>query len=562
MVANVAAFADPVEEPAAPAPAYDYPLTVTGLSTGDTVKFYQVVEWVGETADNSDVSGWKAVSPYSNYLTKAVLTSILVGNPNAEPAVEPTGITSEISGELVRLISGDGETGNVSGGTATLNNPEAGLWMAIVTPADANTIYNPVFVAADYNTTTGGTVAMTAAYSDAVAKKSTVTLTKTADNAADYTGDHAQTTAIGDTVTFTVTTTIPGYGNIYEHPHFDVVDSLVDLTLNLGSVTVTSPAAEKGTDYTVTAEGTGYRLSFGENYLKTIQSATSVTITYTAVVATTAAKAINEEDNDVYIEYSHTPTDEDDYDVKKDTTQHYTFTLDAAGLGAGQTVSGLKTSELVKVGLDAAGNPILTETQTSAITNTESWEGPLQGARFGLWKNATCTGDAYLEADTGADGRMTFTGLDAGIYYLKEISAPAGYVTQTAIHTIVISAELEPIEVTEWWNGSTWVSTEPASGTKKEVTYTTEILKSYSVTVDDVPTATYTFTNDTTTDNNDIQWTVLDPEEKPFTLENINGTELPSTGGMGTTILYVGGSILVILAAVLLITKRRMSADE
>jgi len=43
------------------------------------------------------------------------------------------------------------------------------------------------------------------------------------------------------------------------------------------------------------------------------------------------------------------------------------------------------------------------------------------------------------------------------------------------------------------------------------------------------------------------------PKGKPFG---------PSTGGMGTTILYIGGSILVILAAVLLITKRRMSADE
>ena len=35
-----------------------------------------------------------------------------------------------------------------------------------------------------------------------------------------------------------------------------------------------------------------------------------------------------------------------------------------------------------------------------------------------------------------------------------------------------------------------------------------------------------------------------------------------STGGMGTTILYVGGSILVILAAILLITKRRMNAED
>lgn len=40
---------------------------------------------------------------------------------------------------------------------------------------------------------------------------------------------------------------------------------------------------------------------------------------------------------------------------------------------------------------------------------------------------------------------------------------------------------------------------------------------------------------------------------------NNSGTELPSTGGMGTTIFYVLGSILVIGAAVLLITRKRMS---
>ena len=45
-------------------------------------------------------------------------------------------------------------------------------------------------------------------------------------------------------------------------------------------------------------------------------------------------------------------------------------------------------------------------------------------------------------------------------------------------------------------------------------------------------------------------------------IQNTRGTELPSTGGMGTTILYIGGSILVILAAVLLITKRRMNAED
>ena len=38
--------------------------------------------------------------------------------------------------------------------------------------------------------------------------------------------------------------------------------------------------------------------------------------------------------------------------------------------------------------------------------------------------------------------------------------------------------------------------------------------------------------------------------------------EPPSTGGMGTTILYVAGSILVLAAAILLITKRRMNAED
>ena len=42
-------------------------------------------------------------------------------------------------------------------------------------------------------------------------------------------------------------------------------------------------------------------------------------------------------------------------------------------------------------------------------------------------------------------------------------------------------------------------------------------------------------------------------------VENKTGTELPSTGGMGTTLFYVVGGILVAAAAVLLVTKKRMA---
>lgn len=44
-------------------------------------------------------------------------------------------------------------------------------------------------------------------------------------------------------------------------------------------------------------------------------------------------------------------------------------------------------------------------------------------------------------------------------------------------------------------------------------------------------------------------------------IENKSGAELPSTGGMGTTLFYIVGAVLVIDAGVLLVTRRRMSAQ-
>ena len=43
---------------------------------------------------------------------------------------------------------------------------------------------------------------------------------------------------------------------------------------------------------------------------------------------------------------------------------------------------------------------------------------------------------------------------------------------------------------------------------------------------------------------------------------NKTGSLLPSTGGIGTTIFYVVGGVLVLGAVVLLITKRRTSVDD
>ena len=43
---------------------------------------------------------------------------------------------------------------------------------------------------------------------------------------------------------------------------------------------------------------------------------------------------------------------------------------------------------------------------------------------------------------------------------------------------------------------------------------------------------------------------------------NKSGSLLPSTGGIGTTIFYIVGVVLVLGAGVLLVTKKRMNADK
>ena len=105
------------------------------------------------------------------------------------------------------------------------------------------------------------------------------------------------------------------------------------------------------------------------------------------------------------------------------------------------------------------------------------------------------------------NGMIEVEGLDADTYYLEETKAPGGYNKLAGPVKVVISHT-----VTD------------------EGTHMTHTLKQDTIDVGRVE------------------------------IENKSGTELPETGGIGTTIFYVLGSILVIGAVVLLITKKRMSA--
>lgn len=149
----------------------------------------------------------------------------------------------------------------------------------------------------------------------------------------------------------------------------------------------------------------------------------------------------------------------------------------------------------------------------------------LEGAEFVLYKEET-TGDSkttkyykwnatdkkvewFAEKDqadvkkTDVNGAASFDGLADGTYYLVETKAPAGY-----------NQLDKPVKV--------------------EV----------HVGENNAPVTS------------DTQLTVT------AKVENQAGTLLPSTGGMGTTVFYVLGAVLVVGAGVLLVTKKRMSRNE
>ena len=69
----------------------------------------------------------------------------------------------------------------------------------------------------------------------------------------------------------------------------------------------------------------------------------------------------------------------------------------------------------------------------------------------------------------------------------------------------------------------------------------------------------YNKTADSTIEINAGDYTATNLEMTP-TVINKSGSVLPSTGGIGTTIFYIVGGILVIGAGIVLITRRRMDA--
>lgn len=264
--------------------------------------------------------------------------------------------------------------------------------------------------------------------------------------------------------------------------------------------------------FTVTVSGQDITVSC--NDLKTIEGIAQgkyIIVEYTATLNQNAVVGLNGNPNTVKLEYSNKPDQS----------------------GSGDTDNTGKTPEDKVI--------VFTyELDTTKVDGQDSTK-KLEGAEFklknsaGKWaivdSNSKVTGWADKEEDgstltSDANGLFKVIGLDDGTYYLKETKAPAGYNLLSSEITVVITATTT--------NGHNWTNGQASSA-----------LTNLAVTADGTAG-----TGDT---NSGIA---------SITVANNKGNTLPETGGMGTTIFYVLGSILVLGAAVLLITRKRMGAQR
>ncbi len=62
---------------------------------------------------------------------------------------------------------------------------------------------------------------------------------------------------------------------------------------------------------------------------------------------------------------------------------------------------------------------------------------PLAGVKFGIYKDANCT-QKVTEVTTGSEGTVTVNELDAGTYYVKELSTVKPYVVDGLTHSVIV----------------------------------------------------------------------------------------------------------------------------
>lgn len=255
-------------------------------------------------------------------------------------------------------------------------------------------------------------------------------------NKADADSKTKMNARIGDTITYTLTTTIPDYTGYVDGSR---VLQLIDTAAHgLKDVTVTKvKVGDTELNEDADADNNGYVLKQDKNridpldncnkadatvttvdlahYVNTndnIASGATVTVTLTAVVDSDAVIAGVGNPNTVELAYSRTPSGEK-HQVPGPTVRVYTydFSIYKTNMAGDTALSG---AQFAIARVDSNAETFMTQ---DAVTKA--------------WKNLT-TAKPAADADggvftTSADGKIAMSGLPAGEYHVYEIKAPDGY---------------------------------------------------------------------------------------------------------------------------------------
>ena len=310
---------------------------------------------------------------------------------------------------------------------------------------------------------------------------------------------------------------------------YKIVDTLpAGITADANSVKV----SVNGTGWT-NADNANYTAEFKDGKLtitlkdtgelKKVKKSTDIIITYTA---TMNATTVNVDTNGTTTGNQNTVTLTYSNQTSTDTAKVFTYQI-----GGEYTPDGSDTPEPIIKKVDATDpeNPTPLAGVKFILSKTEG-EGDAAVTKYATVVDGVLTGwatDKPAEGNiiSGEDGGIVVKGLDQGIYILTEVETLDGYNLLDDTITVVITPTYEPLDD----NGKVTDS---------------------SVKI------TYQMTKQTTDDDPNTV-----PEEQ-IVIENKTGTVLPSTGGMGTTIFYIVGSVLVLGAAILLVVKRRMNTAK
>lgn len=376
-------------------------ITISGVSPEDKVDIYRVVDY---TYNNNNTVTWDfthnfgidrnsyagansdAMKGYADQMATYVL--------NKDNSVQPT------------------KTETVATGSSfvTFNNMDDGEYLVIVTPAAGTTkIYQNAIVkleptqngqGGDWSLVNGGVNMVEKSVNQPPVDKKI--------NGEDGpVSDYAE----GQSVPFTITSTVPTYPSNAINKRFAISDTMsTGLDLEDG-ITVTIP--KKGNepqDITLT-EGTHYTLTPTESlngkafeivfkYDQIAQYAgRQIVVSYSA---TLLDDAVSIENNQATVEFARDPNTENSFETKDDEEKLYTYTI-------------------------------------SVVKQDADTHVPLQNAKFDLHKD-TAEGDVVGTLTTGQDGAATIDGLAAGTYYLVETAAPEGYQLDATPIEVVITA--------------------------------------------------------------------------------------------------------------------------